>query len=278
MEREFLPFSQRMGLAPVPPQLKIGEVSDELRRLLFYRINSEIEREERFSYESFYFRNEWKKVAEDLHVVFFGNRASTFKNDPHSLKKRLEQFSDHSEIGRLFDLVEFLARHPVCSKELKNDLAEAFVNARAAYRIVDSQIVAIGTEQQGAAFERSLVEADRIGAGAARHHLVAAGLELRRGDWAGSVRESIHAVESMAIRLAPDETSLGAALRKLEQKGRIHGSLKQAFGALYGYSSDEKGVRHALVFEDKSDVNEADALFMLGACASFVSYLIASEN
>jgi hypothetical protein len=33
-------------------------------------------------------------------------------------------------------------------------------------------------------------------------------------------------------------------------------------------------VRHALVFGDEAQVDEADALFMLGACASFVSYLL----
>ncbi len=47
-----------------------------------------------------------------------------------------------------------------------------------------------------------------------------------------------------------------------------HDALKPAFHKLYGYSSDEEGVRHALVFGDEAQVDEADALFMLGACAS----------
>jgi hypothetical protein len=51
--------------------------------------------------------------------------------------------------------------------------------------------------------------------------------------------------------------------------------LKKAFGALYGYTSDKKtGIRHAKVFGVDEAVDETDALFMLGACASFVSYLI----
>jgi hypothetical protein len=60
----------------------------------------------------------------------------------------------------------------------------------------------------------------------------------------------------------------------LEQRGHLHGGLKAAFGKLYGYSSDEEGVRHALVFGEEAKVDETDALFMLGACASFVSYLL----
>ena len=81
----------------------------------------------------------------------------------------------------------------------------------------------------------------------------------------------------MAVRLAPGTDTLGAALKVLEQRGRMHGGLKAAFGNLYGYSSDEEGVRHALVFGDEAQVDEADALFMLGACASLVSYLLARK-
>ena len=36
---------------------------------------------------------------------------------------------------------------------------------------------------------------------------------------------------------------------------------------------DEKGIRHALT-EGKADVDMDDAVFMIGACASFVSYLV----
>jgi hypothetical protein len=64
----------------------------------------------------------------------------------------------------------------------------------------------------------------------------------------------------------------------LERRGHLNGALKSAFGSLYGYSSEEEGVRHALVYSDEAKVDEADALFMLGACASFVSYLLARSK
>ena len=150
------------------------------------------------------------------------------------------------------------------------------VTARAAYRVFDNKcIAAIGTEEQAAAFERAIADAEAKNATAARKQLIAAGVALRNSDWAGSLRESIHAVEAIAVRLAPGTDTLGAALKVLEQRGHLHGGLKAAFGSLYGYSSDEEGVRHALVFGDEAQVDEADALFMLGACASFVSYLLA---
>ena len=108
--------------------------------------------------------------------------------------------------------------------------------------------------------------------------LVGAAKKLADSDWVGSVRDSIHAVEATALNLAPGET-LGPALAELEKRGNLHGGLKRAFGALYGFTSDKKtGVRHANVFGEDETVDEADALFMLGACASFVSYLIARDS
>jgi len=49
--------------------------------------------------------------------------------------------------------------------------------------------------------------------------------------------------------------------------------MKSAFSALYGYTSDEGGIRHALI-EKNSQVQIEDARFMLIACSAFVNYLI----
>ncbi len=274
--KPYVPFSQRIGLEPIPPQLKLGEVSAELRRLLYYYISLEIDRKSYAPYSSAIFRDEWKRVAMDLHVLFFKQPPDKFDYGVFENQKNLNLFIQRANIGELFNLVEFFIRHRGCSDELKRELAGAFVTTRAAYRVFDNKyIAAIGTEEQAAAFERAIAEAETKNANAARKQLIAAGVALRNSDWAGCVRESIHAVEAMAVRLAPGTDTLGAALKVLEQRGHLHGGLKAAFGSLYGYSSNEEGVRHALVFGDEAQVDEADALFMLGACASFVSYLLA---
>lgn len=274
-DESYVPFSQRTGLATPPPQLKLGEVSSELRRLLDYYVGLEIGREERSGYERSYFDTSWDRVAMDFHVLFLGREIDSYTNSPYDFRQNLRVIFAKAGIGRLFDIVEFFTRHPKCSDELKGELAAAFVSARAAYRIIDRQIVAIGTAEQAEAFERAIADAtDAANATAARKHLVNSGLALRKADWAGSVRESIHAVEAIAIRLAPGTSTLGPALAALEKKGHLHGGLRAAFASLYGYSSNEEGVRHSLVFKDEAQVDETDALFMLGACASFVSYLL----
>jgi hypothetical protein len=50
--------------------------------------------------------------------------------------------------------------------------------------------------------------------------------------------------------------------------------MKKGFSALYGYTSDSQGIRHALLDKNAPEVDEHDALFMIGACAAFVSYLL----
>lgn len=272
----YVPFSQRAGLEPIPPQLKLGEVSPELRRLLYYYLSLEIGRESYAPYSSAVFKEKWRRVATDLHVIFFKQPIDKFDYGASENLARLNQFIQRASIGPLFDLVEFLLRHQGCSDEFKGDLAGAFVTARSAYRVFDnSQIVAIGTDEQAVAFEKAIADADKKHATAARKQLIAAGAALREADWPGAVRDSIHAVEAVAVGLAPGTDTLGAALKVLEQRGHLHGGLKAAFASLYGYSSDEEGIRHALVFADDAQVDEADALFMVGACASFVSYVLA---
>ena len=60
-------------------------------------------------------------------------------------------------------------------------------------------------------------------------------------------------------------------LRLIEKKGILHQALKKAFSALYGYTSDADGIRHALL--DESTLTKADARFMLISCSAFVNYL-----
>jgi hypothetical protein len=272
-----IPFSQRSGLSPVPPQLAIGEVSAEFRRLIDYSIYKEIERFERGGFDHNYFDERWKEVATDLHVRFFGKPVASFENTSYSTRQSLEIFVARATIGPLFDLVEFFLNHPKCSAAFTSDLSSSFVSARAAYRVVDRQIVAVGTREGADSFEAAISETEVVGAVGARHHLIASASALRNGSWADSIRESIHAVEAMARRIEPNSTTLGPALKALEKNGYIHGSLRAGFDKLYGYTNDEGGIRHALL-EDEAQVDETDALFMLGACASFVSYLISRDT
>jgi hypothetical protein len=64
------------------------------------------------------------------------------------------------------------------------------------------------------------------------------------------------------------------ALKALESKWRIHPALMEALSRLYGYTSAEPGIRHPVLEGPNASVDEADALFMFGACSAFVTYLV----
>lgn len=109
----------------------------------------------------------------------------------------------------------------------------------------------------------------------AASHLRNAADHINAQQYADAIADSIHAVESVARMIAPkSSTTLKPALRSLEKAGTLkHPVLRQAFEKLYGYTSDEQGIRHALINQNAADVDLDEAIFMFGACASFAAYL-----
>ena len=94
-------------------------------------------------------------------------------------------------------------------------------------------------------------------------------------DYNNSIKESISAVESICKIIANDDNAtLKIALNKIESNGtKLHIALKEAFLKLYGYTSDEDGIRHANGMTDNNARFE-EAKFMLVSCCAFVNYLI----
>jgi hypothetical protein len=77
--------------------------------------------------------------------------------------------------------------------------------------------------------------------------------DRKNPDYRNSIKESISAVESMAkIITSNDKATLVDALRTLERGGKLHTALKDGFIKLYAYTSDEDGIRHAMMQESES--------------------------
>ncbi len=84
--------------------------------------------------------------------------------------------------------------------------------------------------------------------------------DRKKPDYRNSIKESISAVESIArIITHKPKATLGDALKVLEKKKHIHKALQEGFSNLYGYTSDEHGIRHAMM--KNSDLTAADAKF-----------------
>lgn len=135
-------------------------------------------------------------------------------------------------------------------------------------------IVPAVTREEGKAIIDSMASLRCAGLDGSEAHLRKASESINAGDWAASIRESISAVESVARQLDPKESgSLTKALASLEKRQPLHSAFKGALVKLYSYTSDEQGVRHSLLNQSSANVGRDEAVFMLGACASFASYL-----
>jgi hypothetical protein len=195
-----------------------------------------------------------------------------FKGTVGEQIKSTRSILESTDYGLFFTFLEFVCRSPPTSN-LPDQIGKILESERSAYRLIDGSIVPVASDADAKNVERAFQALEEERFRGARVHLLTAGRELSAGRWAASVRESIHSVESACRVLAPGSNAVGPALVALEKTGVIHSALKAGFGSLYGYSSDEKGIRHPLLDQGDANVSEADALYMFGACAAFVTYL-----
>ena len=138
----------------------------------------------------------------------------------------------------------------------------------AAYRIIGKEIVEITDANEIKAIEDALSHSDAP----VRSHIETALAMLsdrKNPDYRNSIKEAISAVEA-TCRLVTGLTAATLAddLKKIPD---LHPALKKSFLTLYGFTSDASGIRHSLL--EESNINYADAKFMLAACSAFVSYL-----
>lgn len=160
--------------------------------------------------------------------------------------------------------------YPDCKKEINDLFEQEFVG----YRMIDKQITPIIDKIEVGAINQALSNAFD---GPKSHIRKALAFLSDRDnpDYKNSIKESISAVESMCRIIMNDEkVTLGQAIKKLSDNGiKIHKSLSKAFNELYGYTSDEKGVRHSNGFGE-GNVAFAETKYMLVTCCAFVNYLI----
>lgn len=171
-----------------------------------------------------------------------------------------------------FDTEDYWAERPRQKHfEILNDL---FCSEFVGYRMIGSQITPITDEIEVSTIQEGL---DVQFSGCRSHLRKSLSLlsDREKPDYKNSIKESISAVESIChIITNNDGATLGQALNQLTKNGvKIHPAMKDAFSKLYGYTSDEKGVRHAEGLYE-NDVPFEDAKFCLVSCCAFVNYLV----
>lgn len=257
----------------------IGELPEQARNLIWSDLYIFMENCKLVDFSGFentfhiWFGSPWHRIATRIHLHFFCKPLDEFNED----------FSFHSGIFRnailsypyneAFDLLEAIIGDEDCPEDLIKGWARTFESQGLAYRILPEEkiIVPRASEEEDQAISAALHTTKGRYDGAYQH-LKKAATFLRNNDPHKSIHESVSAVESV-VRVLTGESTLRESMKKLEKKIKINPNMKRGIEALYDYTSDEQGIRHALL-EESANVTFDEALFMLSACAAFVSYFI----
>lgn len=173
----------------------------------------------------------------------------------------------------VYNVVEFLFGLPQAGSFIGR-VSFFLEREKAGYRILNRQLVSITDPIEIAA----VVTASSVRGkflGTQEHLRTAVSLFSKNPDpdYRNSIKEAISAVETVArVVTGNPKATLGEALKKIDENMTIHPALREAMNRLYGYTSDEGGIRHALL--EQSTIDEAEAKFMIVTCSAFVNFCV----
>ena len=306
---DHLTFSQRYGHEPLPQPMQLEELSDDLRREIWNLVYRFLKR---FYYvpDSMGLLGKSKPDVDgeiwELVVNIFGKLYKLPQDEIllslDWVQSRFKKTVMHEKFNKVLDLIQIVAnsdsptgvtvtgntivqnqystRFIIHRNEFILAISEQFNRHAAPYWLDMSQrscqFFPRSSRGQGEATQQAIETIRESGMKGASTHLRDAAARINEQRFADSVKDSIHAVESVACIIDNKASkTLTPALDSLEKAGLLnHPALKQGFEKLYGYASDEQGIRHALLDKGAPDVDVDEAVFMFGACASFAAYLV----
>lgn len=213
-----------------------------------------------------------ERIADRLGLVISSSADKT------PLQRRIESFLIQD--GSWYEIFDFIEIHlEIISEDYRKERARQYnrllEEEKSGYRIVSGEIAPITNQAEIEAIE-SATESQYKSVNKHIQKALSLYSDLENPDYENSIKESISAVEAVCCiitGLSGANATLGKAIKKLEDNGLyIHSALTSAFSSLYGYTSDENGIRHGGI--DFKNAPVEDAKYMLVSCSAFVNYLI----
>jgi hypothetical protein len=274
-------FSTRRGYQQPQVDIQVDSMSDDLRVTLWNVLSTSVWR----GYQSDSYMEHGNKNVYSLLVAlwvrYFKKPLDEFPRYWHQWEDILKNFILTREWHKVYELIEFMLDHwddeysldhvivPALNRGLELELS--------AYRVINRVVTPITDSAEISSIEAALEQPDvfrpiKLQLEDALRKLS----DKEHPDYRGSIKDSISAVETLCRILTKEpKLELGKALKALEGKGisNIHGALREGFIRIYGWTSDDQGIRHGLM--DEPNLNFEDAKYMLVSCSAFVNYLIA---
>jgi hypothetical protein len=165
-----LTFAQAEGAAPLPAQLKLKELSKELRALLWNVVHDQIRAANRHhDYVGYVIEEPWAGVLRGAHV-YHHRMVDEFTAELGHHLEELKRLFEKGDYVAVLDWVQWVIRYgrPYRFALQINDALE---RGRAAYRVVDDTILPIGSEAEQATLERAFADVAATEFRGAREHL-----------------------------------------------------------------------------------------------------------
>lgn len=215
----------------------------------------------------------------------------------HEFKQPLDEMPPESTLWRMiknrvmdddaFEVLDFIEES--CKHFLKaprftlTSLHAEFVNVLnvqfetylVGYRFVDGIIVQIDSPAEVEAVESAIEGTDSVpGARESLRQALDLLADRQSPDYATSIARSIGAVEAVVKKIT-SKGVLSEGLKVIRDKGLpLHPALVSGWTKMYGWTSDEEGLRHPGI--EAAKVDQDLAKYMLITCSAFVSYLLSS--
>jgi len=275
-------FSERIGKKKVKCEPQVDSMDTDLRNglwnVLYDLMLSKIK-----AYRDSSVNSSWKGILSMLWHEFFKLPIDEIPWWSASMVQDwVKKWFFAAEWHEVYDLIEFVAQleGSIDTNQFKSGCNHILEREFSSYRFVGDEIAPITNKVETGEIDGALEITGRLRLKGVRTHLESALDKLsdrEHPDYRNSIKESISAVESLCIIISKDpKASLGKALKLIEDAVGLHPALKSGFSSIYGYTSDEGGIRHAMIDDNPCDFD--DAKYMLVSCSAFVNYLIMKAN
>ena len=277
-------FSERKGHIKVSDAFQKDGINDALLNSLWNVLYVHLWSRDGYLYVQ-YGSPPIEVFGKELWIYFLKRPVDTMPQVRHGhgdrILEKIREFFFNAEWFFVYDFIEFTCKFHSNDPRflnLPNAINQVLERELAGYRLISGEIVDITDNQEIQMLEEALQEKDPMFSGVVEH--LQRSLELfsdrKNPDYRNSIKESISAVEAMMRAITGNPKAfLEDGLNHLKKSGKlpVHAALHGGWVKLYGYTSDEGGVRHALIADQDPDIGNAEAKYFLLSCTSFTNYL-----
>ncbi|MDD3013100.1 MAG: hypothetical protein PHC34_05295 [Candidatus Gastranaerophilales bacterium] len=259
-------FSQRMGYKPVRDKIQKESLDQPTRNQLWNKYSDLLKN-----------ISNTDAVIELIWTGLYKQTKDTLPRNPYNYSPKQDWLRDYfieKDWYESLDIIEFTV------KILPSYTLDKFINyfnfilerECSAYRLINGKFTQITSKEE----IQSIEDAINIKVNPVRTHLNQAFdlfADRKNPDYRNSIKESISAVECLVKKITGKSKFQAAVNELFNQKIIEHAAMKEALGNLYGYASDEDGIRHPIM--DRDTIKSEDAKYMLVICTAFINYMMA---